>query len=383
MQECIQHIIMNSALSNLTGTLYQHALKPIFFSFDAESVHNLMVGTGVQMGKIPLAKKTLRSIYHYENKVLSQKINAISFANPIGLAAGFDYDANLTQILSDVGFGFQTAGTVTAEYYEGNAKPRLGRLPKSKSLLVNKGFKSGGVDAVIERLKGLDFEIPVGISVGSTNKMYDHPNDQITDIMETFEKLKKKLPKASYFELNISCPNLKTGEPFTTPKRLLPLLTELEKVHVKQPMYIKMPTDVKIEEAMDLLKTADKFTIAGAVFGNLTKDRKNPDLDPSEVATATAGNFSGKPVEKRANALLSEAYRRYSKRYTLIGCGGTFSAEDAYLKIKLGASLVQMITGMIYQGPQVIGQINKGLAELLEKDGYQHISEAIGAAHGK
>jgi dihydroorotate dehydrogenase len=372
---------MNTPISNFTGTIYQNIVKPIFFTFDAEAVHNLMVGTGSSFGKVPLAKKTIRSTYAFNNEILDQHINKIHFANPIGLAAGFDYDANLTQILSDVGFGFQTAGTVTAKYYEGNAKPRLGRLPNSKSLLVNKGFKSGGVDAVIERLKDLDFEIPLGISVGSTNKMYDHPNDQITDIMETFEKLKKNLPKVLYFELNISCPNLKTGEPFTTPKRLQPLLTELEKVRITQPIFIKMPTDVKVEEAMDLLKTADKFTISGAVFGNLTKDRKNPDLDPAEVAKATAGNFSGKPVEKRANALLSEAYRKYGKRYTLIGCGGTFSAEDAYLKIKLGASLVQMITGMIYQGPQVIGQINKGLVELLKKDGYEHISEAIGAAH--
>lgn len=139
-----------------------------------------------------------------------------------------------------------------------------------------------------------------------------------------------------------------------------------------------MPTDYSVEQCNALLKTADKFTIAGAVFGNLTKDRKNPDLDPEEVAKAEQGNFSGKPTEKRTNRLLAGAYKEYNKRFIFIGCGGIFSAEDAYTKIKLGANLVQFITGMIYQGPQIVGQINAGLVELLHKDGYENISEAVG-----
>lgn len=369
---------MNRFISDLTGVTYQQIVKPIFFQFDAESVHNMMVGTGSTLGKIPIAKDLLRTLYRFDHQALSQKIDGIPFSNPIGLAAGFDYDANLTQILGDMGFGFQTVGTVTNEYYEGNAKPRLGRLPKSKSLLVNKGFKSGGVESVIGRLESQDFPVPVGVSIGSTNKLYDKPSQQIDDMMVTFEKVDKRLPKVSYFELNVSCPNLKTGEPFTTPKRLKALLTELEKAHISRPIFIKMPSDLSIDNSMELLKIADKYTISGAIFGNLTKDRKNPDLDPQEVATATAGNFSGKPVERRANALLSAAYKHYGDRFTLIGCGGCFSAEDAYTKIRLGASVIQMITGMIYQGPQVIGQINRGLVELLHKDGYSHISEAIG-----
>lgn len=369
---------MNSFISQLTAGTYQNIVKPIFFSFDAEAVHNMMVGMGKFSGEIPLVQDLFRTVYAYEHSSLRQKIAGIEFKNPIGLAAGFDYDANLTQILPDVGFGFHSVGTVTALPYEGNTPPRLGRLPKSRSLLVNKGYKSAGVDQIIHKLQKKEFRIPLGVSIGSTNKEFESSKEQIQDFIYSFEKVSKNLTRISYFELNISCPNLKTGEPFTTPKRLEPLLREVEKLKLKKPIFIKMPTDIGVTDSNALLKTADKYSIAGCIFGNLTKDRKNPDLDPEEVKQAGIGNFSGKPVEKRANNLLSAAYQEYGDRFTLIGCGGTFSAEDAYRKIKLGAHLVQMITGMIYQGPQVIGQINEGLVQLVQADGYESIAEAVG-----
>lgn len=369
---------MNNFLSQVTAASYQNVIKPIFFQIDAETVHDFMVATGETFGKAPPIKNLLHSVYAYQDPRLTQNISGIEFINPIGLAAGFDYDAHLTQVLWSMGFGFQTVGTVTAEYYQGNTKPRLGRLPKSRSLLVNKGFKSGGIDEIVRSLKQKDFKIPVGMSVGSTNREYDSGAEQIENYCQTFVKAEKQLPRIKYYELNVSCPNLKTGEPFTTPQRLKTLLKEVEKLKLKKPIFIKMPTDISVDESIELLKIADKYSIAGCIFGNLTKDRKNPDLDPDEVARATKGNFSGKPTERRSNNLLQSAYKKYGKRFVLIGCGGVFSAEDAYLKIKLGASLVQMITGMIYQGPQVIGQINRGLVELMEADGYEHISEVIG-----
>lgn len=372
---------MNTYLSRTIGIGYRNVLKPIFFQIDAENVHNMMVSTGEFLGKFDPTKTALHQLFAYQHPMLHQRIAGITFENPIGLAAGFDYDAHLTQILSDVGFGFQTIGTVTAEYYEGNQKPRLGRLPKSKSLLVNKGYKSAGVDAIVEKLQDKNFAIPVGMSVGSTNREYESSKEQIENFLTTFKKAEKKLKRVRYYELNISCPNLKTGEPFTTPDRLKPLLKEVEKLQLKKPVFIKMPTDISAAQSNALLKVADKFSITGAIIGNLTKDRKNPDLDPEEVARATKGNFSGKPTEKRTNALLAAAYKEYHKRFVFIGCGGVFSAEDAYRKIKLGASLIQMITGMIYQGPQVIGEINHGLVELLKKDGYGNIGEAVGSGN--
>lgn len=357
---------------------YQNVVKKIFFKIDAETVHNFMVASGELMASIPFVPNILSALFSYNSSILDQNINEIHFANPVGLAAGFDYNAQLTQILASMGFGFQAIGTITAQPYEGNPKPRLGRLPNSKSLLVNKGFKNKGIEAIVEKLKDRQFPIPVGLSVGSTNKEFNSSKEQIEDYLTTFRFAEQHLPQITHYELNISCPNLKTGEPFTTPDRLKPLLTAVEKLKLSKPVFIKMPTDLSVNDSRKLLRVAEKFSITGCIFGNLTKDRKNPDLDPAEVARAGKGNFSGKPVEKRANALLADAYKHFGKRFTLIGCGGIFSAEDAYKKIKLGASLLQMITGMIYMGPQVIGQINHDLVKLLHRDGYTHISEAIG-----
>ena len=358
---------------------YQNVVKKVFFKIDAETVHNFMVASGETMGMVPFAPNILRTLFRFDSPYLSQTIKQINFTNPVGLAAGFDYNGQLTQILASMGFGFQTVGTITAEPYAGNPKPRLGRLPKSKSLLVNKGYKNPGVNVVVQKLQNKQFQIPVGFSVGSTNKEFSSSKEQIQDFITTFKRAEQHLPQITHYELNISCPNLKTGEPFTTPDRLKPLLIEVEKLKLSKPVFIKMPTDLSLTESKKLLQVAEKYkSITGCIFGNLTKDRKNPDLVPEEVALAGKGNFSGKPVEKRANALLADAYKHFGKRFILIGCGGIFSAEDAYKKIRLGASLVQMITGMIYMGPQVIGQINHDLVKLLMNDGYTHISEAIG-----
>lgn len=369
---------MQSLLSNLTARVYQNVVKPVFFQLDPEMVHEFMVSNGEFFGKILPLKSLFNAAYAFQDSSLEQEIAGIHFANPLGLAAGFDYNAQLTQILADVGFGFQAVGTITADPFEGNPKPRLGRLPKSRSLLVNKGYKNPGIDKVIERLENKEFKIPVGLSVGSTNQEFENDKEQIADFITTFKKAEKNLPQITHYELNISCPNLKTGESFMTPEKLKALLKEIEKLKIKKPIFIKMPTDISPAESNALLKAADKFTITGAIIGNLTKDRKNPDLDPEEVAAAGKGNFSGKPTEKRTNNLLKAAYKEFHDRYIFIGCGGIFNAEDAYRKIKLGATAVQMITGMIYQGPQVIGQINQGLVKLMREDGCDHISEAIG-----
>lgn len=373
---------MHTLASQFTAYTYRNVVKPIFFSFDAENVHDLMTHTGVLLGNVPIAKAVFQSLYAFEDPSLRQKVAGIEFANPIGLSAGFDYDAKLTQVLPSIGFGFETVGTITSESYEGNQKPRLGRLPKSKSLLVNKGFKSGGVAEIVARLKALSLDFPVGVSVGATNKAYENPEEQVRSYLKSFNQLEKKLSKVRYYELNISCPNLKSGESFTVPRRLNALLDAVETLRLTKPLFIKMPTDTPVEENRQLVKVAQKYDfVTGLIFGNLTKDRLNPALIPDEIAQweGKKGNFSGKPVQERADALLSDTYLEFGDRFVLIGTGGVFSADDAYRKIQLGASLVQLITGMIYEGPQVIGQINQGLLELLKRDGFDHIAQAIGS----
>ena len=361
--------------SDATGFLYQRLLKPFLFRIDTELVHESFTFIGEQLGKSQLAKKTLRTLYSYDQSSLAQTLCGIHFSNPIGLAAGFDYDVRLTQILSSLGFGFQIGGTVTYESYNGNPKPMLGRLPKSQSLMVNKGFKSKGADAVIESLQGKVFPIPLGISIGSTNKTYTNLKEQIDEYGKTFSLFEKtNIP--SYYEINISCPNLKVN-PFSDPSIVNELFREVDSLRLRKPIFLKLFIDDQ-KAAQDVIKVAADHSIQGLVIGNLTKDRKNPALIQEEVNRFSVGNFSGKPTWDRSNALISYARKTFKDRFVIIGCGGVFSAEDAYYKIRLGANLIQLITGMIFQGPQLIGQINRRLMHHIQEDGHSSIKDATG-----
>lgn len=369
--------------TRVISAVYKNIAKPVLFSIDAEAVHNAFTFIGNSLGKSETGRNTVKSLFGYENPVLVQKIGGVKFKNPIGLAAGFDYNAKLTQILPSVGFGFSTIGTVTNLPYEGNPAPRLGRMSKSSALLVNKGFKSAGADKVIENLKGVKFENPVGVSIGRSNSPTLTTLDQsIKDIVECFTKFEKAKIGNSYYEMNISCPNLIHGSQeitFYPPRNLEKLLSRLDRLRLKKPLFVKMPIseDNKSFEAM--LRVIAKHKVAGIIVGNLMKDRKNPAFEKEEIASAGVGNFSGKPCQKRSNELIGLAYRKFGGKLIIIGCGGVFDPRDAYEKIKLGSSLIMMITGMVFEGPQVVGKINKDLAMFLKNDGYKNLSEAVGA----
>lgn len=362
---------------------YQWIFKPIFFLINPEIIHEFILNLGQFLGKYRFSKNFIRHSFHIFHPCLQQKIAGITFQNPVGLAAGFDYQAKLPQILPSLGFGFGTVGTITNMPYAGNPPPRLGRLPKSKSLMVNKGFKNEGANKVIKKLENKKLEIPIGISVGRTNSpKLPTQKKSVEDIVEAFKKFEKSDVKHSYYELNISCPNIIHGKNITfyPPKNLQELLSEVEKLGIKKPIFIKMPIEKNDQDTLAVLEVITKYSIKGVIFGNLQTHRRDPSLDPNEVKKFKVGKFSGKPCEKRSNELIKLAYEHYGKKLIIIGCGGIFSAQDAYQKIKLGATLVQLITGMVYQGPQLAAQINLELNELLKKDGFKNIKDAIGVA---
>lgn len=364
----------------LIAIKYKYILKRLLFLFPPEAVHTFMVSTGELLGHLPILKHAVGSILRKKYPNLVQRIGKLEFHTPVGLAAGFDYEARLTGILPYLGFGFQSVGTITNLPYAGNEKPRLGRLPKSRSLMVNKGFKNLGVKATIQRLARARFHNPVGISIGQTNtEDLTSLESVIVDIVTAFRLVEKAKLNIGYYELNISCPNLKSGISFYPPKHLDALLRVMDALHLKKPLFIKMPIDKTDTEFLALLKVITKHDVTGIIVGNLQKDRHHPGLDKTEVAQWPVGNFSGKPTEQRSNELIELTYRAYGKKLVIIGCGGIFSAQDAYSKIKKGATLVQLITGMIFQGPQLIAQINEGLHDLVLADGYDNIKEAIGA----
>lgn len=363
---------------------YKKILKPVFFQFDAEVVHDFMTNSGELLGKFAATRQLTQKLFAFEHEALTQRIGNSTFKNPIGLSAGFDYNARLTSILPSVGFGFASVGTVTRNYYEGNPKPRLGRLPQSKSLLVNKGFKSLGIERVLNNhVKLVDAGFQVGISIGATNSPQTSTTSaQIEDIVSSFSYLKnhQRALDFAYYELNISCPNVRGSGNLASPQSLTTVLTELASLKLKKPLWVKFPIEQSFEESKPLLKIMIEQGVQAVVIGNLAKSRNNSALHLDELKTIeqAKGNFSGKPTWKLSNALIQQTYKTFGNDIKIVGVGGVFSAADAYKKITLGASLVQLITGMIFMGPQLIGQINQGFVEQLHQDGLDHISEAIG-----
>lgn len=345
------------------ATLYQNILKPALFTVDAEKIHNLFTIIGeTSEAFAPLIEKS----FSYQNKSLRKRLLGITFENPIGLSAGFDYDGHLAEIMKHVGFGFNTVGTVTAKPYDGNKPPRLVRLPKSKSILVNKGFKSEGAEKVSQRLDKKNLKgHTVGISVGSSNiPKVNTIKKAIDDYLFTFDIFKDK-NYVKYFELNISCPNTAMTEGFVTMKNFEKLLAEISKLKLKKPILIKMPSEVELSESHKLVKRALSKDIHGFIFSNLVKNRSNRYLNREEVAKVSIykGNFSGRPASANSLNLLKETRNKFGKEVVLVGCGGVFTYQDALDKFEAGADLIQLITGMIYQGPQIAGEINYNLAK--------------------
>lgn len=360
---------------------YTRLLKPFFFLLEPEGVHDRVTALGRMLGKFAFTKFLTRKMFRFDHKALSQNLYGIDFMNPIGLSAGFDKDAKLTNIFYDVGFGFMQVGSVTLNPYKGNPKTRLYRLPKSKGLVVYYGLKNIGVDKIISKLNNFKQpDLPLSISIAKTNhKSTSTVAGGIFDYLGSLKKLNDE-KIGDFYTINISCPNTFGGEPFTTPKRLEKLLKTLSTVKITKPVFVKMPINLDWNDFKKLLDVIVKYKFQGVIIGNLNKDYKLSTIK-DDIPEHIKGGISGKPCRELSNHLIYRTFEVHSKKLTIIGVGGVFSAEDAYEKIKLGASLVQLITGMIFEGPQLIGEINKGLVELLNKDSFDNITEAIGSYH--
>lgn len=359
---------------------YVHIVKKIFFLQDPERVHDRMVRMSVYIGKNQLLRKLSAYFFCYTNPMLGQQIKGIYFSNPVGLAAGFDKDGYVYPVLESVGFGFSEIGTITHSAYEGNPTPRLYRLPRSRAIVVNYGLKNEGATRIIDRIKTYRKTIPCIVSIGKTNcSSAVDETAGITDYVRGLEVC-KGVAHIDAYEINISCPNTFGGEPFTTSEKLEKLLQAIVKSRSDKPLILKMPINITWDMHRELLDVARKYKVWGVNIGNLNKDRSDPTIQ-EKIPEDIRGSVSGKPTWERSNELISRTYAYCGSEMVIIGTGGIFCAEDAYEKIKRGASLVQMITGMIYEGPQVVGEINYGLVQLLKADGYTSVRDAIGAYH--
>ncbi len=357
--------------------IYKCTAKQIFFLQDPEKVHDRMIKVGNLLGRYKLTRLVTALCFNYKNKRLKQEIWGIHFSNPVGLAAGFDKNAHLIDILPAVGFGFIDIGSITGKPCAGNPKPRIWRLPKSRALVVNYGLANAGCEAIKRRLDKKKCKVPLDISIAKANCQETvSVEGGIKDYVKAYQEL---LSIGDFITINISCPNAYGGQPFNEKRRLDKLLTALEKIKAIKPVVLKLSPELKEKEIDNILTIADRHRVHGFIIANLSKKREDKKI--LDRGVPMIGGISGKPVEEKADKMISYIYRKTKRKYVVIGCGGIFCAEDAYRKIRLGASLVQLITGMIFEGPQLISEINQGLVRLLTKDGYESISEAIGSAH--
>lgn len=373
--------MIKRAVRSVTRGGYKKAVKLILFRQKPDDVHHGLVKTGKRVQKLP-GVRSLLQLWSHKSPLLETEVMGVTFRNPVGLSAGFDKAVELPRIMRSVGFGWMTGGSVTWGKYEGNEKPWFHRLPNSKSLVVNAGLPSEGTPVVSTRVAGYDKTIfrdfPLNISVAKTNSRTS-VGDQagVKDYCDSL-KMFDSVAQVSLLEINISCPNTFGGEPFTTPGRLEKLLRGVDKLKLKKPVVIKMPISLVRKDFDALLEVIVKHKVAGVAIGNLMKDRKKAKLD-DELADSVKGNLSGRPNKDISTELVRRVYKKYGDKLVVIGIGGVMSAEDAYDKIRAGASLVGLITGLIYEGPQLVGEINRGLEQLLRRDGFQSVAEAVGS----
>lgn len=342
--------------------MYKLLLKPLLFLFDPEKVHHFIFRMIRITQAIPGMKALIRKSFITKNRQLEREVFGITFPNPVGLAAGFDKDARLYDQLSSYGFGFIEIGTITPRAQEGNPKPRLFRLPADEALINRMGFNNGGVDMAVERLKNRPSGIIIGGNIGK-NKIT--PNeDADKDYAICFEAL---FNHVDYFVVNVSSPNtpnlreLQEKEPL---KKLLGgLMDQNLKKNKPKPILLKIAPDLTNEQLDDIIEIVAETKIAGVIATNTTISREGLKTPVQKTENIGAGGLSGKPVKNRSTEVIRYLSEKSNKSFPIIGVGGIHSPEDAIEKLNAGASLIQLYTGFIYEGPSLVKRINKSLLQ--------------------
>lgn len=365
----------------ITGFIYQRVVKRLLFRCSPDAVHTGLVGVAKVWQRIPgLRQLTRRILAAKQSDRLLQTLHGITFRSPVGLSAGFDKNIELQPTLDMIGAGFMAGGSITLRPRKGNVRPWFYRLPQTKSLVVHAGLANAGSDVVLKnamRHQAVQRRMPLFVSVAvvaCSPGMSD--TEIIEDVCQTVQKV-TKAGAAQAVEINISCPNVHDDQPFTQPARLAQLLNAVDALDIDLPVFIKMPNLANWQQFEPIIDEVARHSVQGVTIGNLVKDRETVALK-DELPCEVKGGLSGEPCCARSSELIRRTYQKYGDTLTIIGVGGIFTADDAYEKIRAGASLVALITGMIFEGPQVMGDIAEGLDVRLRADGFSHLSEAVG-----
>ncbi len=340
--------------------MYKSIIRPLLYTMDPEKAHYFATTWLERFHNLGLLNSPLAPSFKVEDKKLERKLFGLTFPNPVGLAAGFDKDAKWIDSLAELGFGFIEIGTVTPVGQPGNPKPRLFRLVEDEALINRMGFNNDGVDAAVERIKKSNHRVPIGGNIGK-NKVT--PNDKaLDDYRITFEKL---YDHVDYFAVNVSSPNtpgLRELQGKDVLKRIFETLFEYRSKQSKsKSVLLKIAPDLSEDQLSDIVSLVGEINIDGLIATNTTLDRSN--LKSPKSLAEQAGGLSGVPVLTKSTDVIKFIHRESNGSIPIIGVGGIHNPEDALEKLDAGASLVQLYTGFIYEGPWLIKNINKRLLQ--------------------
>jgi dihydroorotate dehydrogenase len=346
-------------LQDNNTTMYKLLIRPLLFCFDPEKVHYFTFTWIRRFYKIPGIPVLFKMFYQVNDSRLEKEVFGLKFKNPVGLAAGFDKDAKLFQELSDFGFGFIEIGTLTPKPQDGNPKKRLFRLKQDQAIINRMGFNNGGVDAAVLRLQK-NKGVLIGGNIGK-NKLTTN-EEAVSDYEICFDAL---YGVVDYFVVNVSSPNTPNLRELQDKKPLAELLQTLQNKNQTKtkpkPILLKIAPDLTDDQLLDIIDIVKTTKIAGVIATNTTISRHGLESENKNEI----GGLSGKPLSQRATEVIRFLSEKSNNAFPIIGVGGIHSAEDAIEKLEAGASLVQLYTGFIYEGPALVKAINKKILERL------------------
>jgi dihydroorotate dehydrogenase len=337
-------------------------VKKVLFKYEPEDVHYKVMKWLTKAYNLGVGKKYLESNYCFKHPSLEREVFGLKFKNPVGLAAGFDKDAMFIDELACLGFGFIEIGTLTPRAQEGNDKPRLFRFPTDEAIINRMGFNNQGVEAAVARLKQRKTNILIGGNIG---KNKNTPNEEAyLDYAYCFKALQ---PVVDYFVVNVSSPNTPNLRALQDKKPLYELLLQLQNLNLTyphpKPLLLKIAPDLNEAQLDDIIDIANSVKLSGIVATNTTIDRDGMKTDKLKVQAIGAGGLSGKPLRDRSTEIVRYLSGKTNRKLPIIAVGGIFTAEDALEKMEAGASLVQVYTGFIYEGPAIAKKICKALLD--------------------
>lgn len=343
--------------------MYKSLVRPILFMIPPESVHNMSILFLRFFISIPFIKNIVKKLFDLESPILHRNIAGLKFKNPVGLAAGFDKNAEAFNELAALGFGFIEIGTVTPKAQPGNPKPRIFRLKKNNALINRMGFNNLGSEIIVQNLKKRkSSDIIIGGNIGK-NKITDIEN-AISDYELSFEAL---YTYVDYFAINVSSPNTPDLRRLQEKHSLERLFESIIRINTSKPkpkpVFIKIAPDLTTEQLSDIVELVNDMEIAGIIACNTTVDRSNLNYTDQYIRSIGDGGLSGRPLKERSTEIISLLRKKLDKDKAIIGVGGISSPRDAIEMLKAGADLIQIYTGFIYEGPGIVKKINRSLLQ--------------------